>query len=523
MDRRSRLGSLASLIAAMALALSAAGCRRDPAPTAVAHVSAVNGRAGGVEREHRAAWRPASVGLALVAGDAVRTGADSSATLRFAAGAQIRLSERSLIRLGVDAASSVHVTVELGRADVEGDGALMVNTTRGAVTVTRGTRLSVRVDGARSAYEVKMGRAVLGAGADQVVLSSGEGVALTFGEAEVERYQVQVGAAQLEPPSPPHTDAGAGAVARTPSPEAATAAAAEEPGEQRRGGRPPGGSPPAYDVTVPAGESAVIHGRQPPVVVRLLLEPPCSEGGSSLNLTARSQPGSGRARAPSVHSQSEREATFTVPSGSWTYRYRCRGEMVRSGTLTVHREGGGERLAPPTAPTNVIDGDGRRYTVLYQNRLPSLTFTWPAAPAAERYTLHVEGKAATRNYPAAAPRLRLPSGAVGEGTHQWWFAAAGGPSSPRTTITIRFDNAAVAAQVDAPRDGARVATGEEIEIAGIAIEGSTVAAGATPLETDAQGRFRGRVTAPAPGERSIAIRLVHPRGGVHYYVRRIVR
>jgi hypothetical protein len=253
------------------------------------------------------------------------------------------------------------------------------------------------------------------------------------------------------------------------------------------------------------------------VVIKLQLDPPCAGGGSVTLSEKGEHAGRGRQR-----SEGRDQAMVTVPSGAWSYLYECDRKGITSGTLTVRRDAGLERL-PRVAPTNVIDADGRRYTVLYQSRLPSLTFTWPASPATPAYTLYVEGKGRTRRYPVDHPQLRLASGALPEGIYQWWFEASDGRQSPRTTVTVRFDNAAVTAQVVSPRDGARVTPGAEIEVKGVALEGSTVAVGAAPLEVDEQGRFQGKVISPGANARSIAIRLAHPKSGVHYYVRRIVQ
>jgi hypothetical protein len=479
-------------------------CSRDRADGRLAQISAMLGPDGAVEAEHKQVWTAAKPGLPLYSGDAVRTASDAWASLRFTGGREVRLSERSLIRLGMDAASSVHVTVELGQANIEGDGPLSVGTTRGLASLDPGTRMTVKVTGGRSRYEVSVGRAVIGGGDGAMVLGSGDGVALQIGSAQVERYRIEVGFAEVEPAAP----ITAAATADAGAPHAIAAGAVPAPGARKPG------PPTSFDVSVPAGESAIIHGQQTPLVIRLQLQPPCPDGGSvTLNEVGKAS----RQRA-----DGRDQAMFTVASGNWSYRYECEHQEVRRGTLTVRRDAGTARL-PRVAPVNVIEADGRRYTVLYQNRLPSLTFSWPDAPPAPGYTLHVESKGRTRKYPVDGARLRLASGGLGEGIYQWWFEANGGKSSRRTTVTVRFDNAAVTAQVESPRDGVRIAPGDEIEVAGVAIEGSTVAVGAAPLDVDEQGRFRGTVTPPAANERSIAIRLAHPKSGVHYYVRRVVQ
>ena len=125
-------------------AVLAAGCDKDGR---LAQISAMQGPDGAIEAEHQGIWRLAKPGMPLFSGDAVRTAANAWVSLRFNGGRDVRLSERSLIRLGLDAASSVHVTVELGQADIEGDGPLAVGTARGMARLDPGTRMTVKVVG----------------------------------------------------------------------------------------------------------------------------------------------------------------------------------------------------------------------------------------------------------------------------------------------------------------------------------------------------------------------------------------
>jgi hypothetical protein len=120
----------------------------------------------------------------------------------------------------------------------------------------------------------------------------------------------------------------------------------------------------------------------------------------------------------------------------------------------------------------------------------------------------------------AASSSRAPNTAcpLTEGEHSFWFTTADGEPSPTTQVAIRFDNGATAAQILAPTDNNSDA-GDTVEVTGVALIGSTVAVGSTPLPTDEQGRFHGRV--PAPDARALAIRLQHPASGIHYYIRHL--
>jgi hypothetical protein len=203
---------------------------------------------------------------------------------------------------------------------------------------------------------------------------------------------------------------------------------------------------------------------------------------------------------------------------------RCSGDTRSekpraAGLLTVKLDSGNIPLSR-RAPVNVLDADGRRYTVLFQSRLPALTLAWGGAPpAAHHLELHVESSAGERQFETTAARHVLPSGALPEGTYTWWYATDEGRLSPRTTVTIRFDNAAPTAQFFRAAEAAEPAAPGAIPIDGVTMEGAKVTAAGQPVPVDDHGRFRVAV-APLSGDDAVAVRLEHPRTGVHYYVRR---
>src|SRR5262249_641796 len=138
---------------------------------------------------------------------------------------------------------------------------------------------------------------------------------------------------------------------------------------------------------------------------------------------------------------------FKLRAGTQRYRVRCADDPPTqqpraSGALALKRDAGTGPL-PPRAPADTIDADGRLYTVLFQTRPPRLTLLWPdAPPKATELQLHIESAGGTRVMRVAKPRFEAPSGLLAEGKHTWWYSVAGGKESPRTTVTIRFDNAA---------------------------------------------------------------------------------
>ena len=208
--------------------------------------------------------------------------------------------------------------------------------------------------------------------------------------------------------------------------------------------------------------------------------------------------------------------------GTRSYQVRCDGapasEPGASGVLSLRRDTGDVPL-PRRPPANVIDADGRRYTVLFQTRLPQLTLAWPDAPAgAERAQLHLDSGGAERVIDGASLRRPLAAGTLAEGTYTFWYQAPNGKQSPRTTLSIRFDNAAPTAQFFRPTAPGKGAAGV-VTVDGVTVDGAKVSVGGQPVAVDARGRFRTEA-APLEGDDAVAVRLEHPRTGVHYYVRR---
>ena len=108
--------------------------------------------------------------------------------------------------------------------------------------------------------------------------------------------------------------------------------------------------------------------------------------------------------------------------GTVRYKLRCAGDARAAkpratGTLTVKRDSGDVRVSRRPA-VNVLDADGRRYTVLFQSRLPALTMNWAAAPAgAGAMSLHVESPAGKQTFPSPTASRQLASGALAEGSY----------------------------------------------------------------------------------------------------------
>jgi hypothetical protein len=173
---------------------------------------------------------------------------------------------------------------------------------------------------------------------------------------------------------------------------------------------------------------------------------------------------------------------------------------------------------PKRAQNVRVEADGRRYTVRYQNLLPSVTFAWPGEHSGP-VTLSVTKAGREHSYALDRPEHVVPSGTLGEGEYRFAFRAGQGEASPATTLRLSFDNTARSAYLSAPADGSSV-TGDGVEVAGAALLRSRVQIQDRPVEIDDKGRFHA-VVAPRDGEHAVTVRVEHPESGVHYYVRRL--
>jgi len=524
--------------AAIFVAAVFAACGRRPA--AVATLIDSTGVVEGA-RGTDGTWLGVAPATEFVIDDAVRTGEQSSARLSVVSGGTIRLSEHSRLRFrrgGATDTAGVELGIDLGRAELENTGALSIVTAGGTARIDRGSHVRITADGTRETFEVIVGRAVLlaGSGGDvgvgrsaPVIVGPGRGVTFRIGTAVMEWFSVQVGEAVLEPAgSGPaaaqalHTSpseksgAPAGAGGSAPLARAQPSSALSSPGARsasEHGAETEASDARRADVTVTAGDSVVLHDGKPPLLVRLRFADLCP-GGGTVEVGPR---GRGEVRLTGTAAVVAR-----LGPGVHLYRLHCTSEGDRppraSGVLTVKRDSGNVPLARRAA-TNLIEADGRRYTVLFQTQLPAMTLLWArtASHAAGELAVHVESGAGARVFHTRELSLRLPAGTLGEGEHTWWFATADGRESPKTIVAIRFDNTAPTAQFF-PAGHADAPLGT-VPIDGVTVKGAKVSAAGKSVIVDEHGRFQDAV-APIAGDDAVAVRVEVPHGEAHYYVKR---
>jgi hypothetical protein len=511
------------------IACAAVSCRqREPL------VAVLQEARGSVERSDGGGWTPAPTQAGFSIGDLLRTGAGAGAQLRLIAGTLINVGENARVRFLRGAASNgrpapaAELGIDLGSAEIEQVvEELSLSTALGPLRIEKGTRLHVRSDGQTETIEVLVGRVILLEAGKSTAVGAGQGVRLKFGRAEVEHFHIKVGPAMVAPastelPSARRDSAAPEGAARAPQPEqepdpapARQPAGRESEPPPDKGARPEAAAPERAraDVTLPAGENAVLHDAKSALDVRLRFDHFCSSHG------VVEVAGDSHRRLSGAGS-----VVLRIREGTQRYRLRCQASssekpVVVSGALRLLRDSGNLQLSR-RAPFNAIEADGRHYTVLFQTRLPVLSFTWPAAPTnAGALKLNIDIAGQVKVFPTAEPRFELPSGALPEGTYTWSYTTEDGRQSPKTTVTIRFDNAAPTAQFFPSGGDDRERSPTAISINGVTLDGTKVSVAGQQLTIEDRGRFRTTAT-PAEGDAAVAVRLEHPRIGVHYYVRR---
>jgi hypothetical protein len=264
------------------------------------------------------------------------------------------------------------------------------------------------------------------------------------------------------------------------------------------------------DIEILAGESVIVHDPKPPTAVRFQFGEICAEGGTITSF---------RAGKAGNYATGVGAVALSLPAGSYRYELACspgESKPARRGTLDIAKDPGTRRM-PAQPPSTTLAADGRQYTVLYQNRLPGITLSWPSAPQTAPWTLVHEFEGKSETLTLDAPKRDFGPGKLAEGRHSFYFEGAGSVSR-HTNVQIAFDNAAPTVTLTTPVALA-ARPGDDVTLSGTALPGWDVWVEGQRPSKDAQGRFS--ATVPLPRERrALAVRLSHPERGTHLYLRR---
>jgi hypothetical protein len=406
--------ALALLLAAL---LATAGCSDGCGTSdALAELSALAGPR--IERDAAGAegqWRSARPHDRFKMGDGLRTGPNSKAELHLFPSGVAHVEPHTLLRFLASAPSTQGVALESGAVEiVAGQMDLEIHTPRAVARLTRGSKVKLSAAEGRERFDLVVGR---------VFVSHDE-----IEQALQPREPLELGPAQTREPTAAPADSG----------PADTSTKDAEPLEEGRLAaaevqlHPLGRA----ELTLLAVETSTIHAPQLPVEVRLAL-PPCASGGKVLL--------SGKPL-----STSERDGLLRLPAGRHRLRVLCGADVARESQIVVKRDAAKLEL-PKRAQSVRVEADGRRYTVLYQNLLPIVSFVWPGNHEGSAFTLLLRRGKHEQSFALTRPEHALAGNALGEGEHKFWFRDQAGRSSRPGSVRLTFDNAARSAYLSSPR------------------------------------------------------------------------
>jgi hypothetical protein len=200
-----------------------------------------------------------------------------------------------------------------------------------------------------------------------------------------------------------------------------------------------------------------------------------------------------------------------------------------TGILVIKQDPVAKRLSTGKL-TNIVPDTGIQTTILYQGKVPALTFKWDEVKGAAGYDVRVysdDNMESPQVYLSSSePRLVLPPGKLQEGTFFWYQAAkdASGKeikTSQMNKLVLTFDNAAPLLRIDAPRPGKRP-SGRKVEIRGLAPLRSSVTVNNKSINISANGRFKQTISGVSRGS-LLVFRLKKPGLGDVYFTRRLGR
>jgi hypothetical protein len=455
-------------------------------------------------------WAPARSGEELRVGDAVRTAGQATAQLALRDGATLSMEPETVIRFSSSRPDGISdFRVEAGEAGLETSvGGVRIETAFGLLSLDGNSVVRIKQQGAAARLRVDMGRASF------IDPSRAAQTMLPGDELTVEKGQTPQLDKKDEKSDEEETKTNQPLLASTQlvDVELSGAQPREEIDARPKLSLPP---PPARaDVSMRAGENATVHDANRNTSARIRFDRVCEQGEGVIEVGQRKGRFVPRAAG-------EEAALIALAPGVNRYRLRCTapgapsGRVVASGSIRVVRDAAVRRV-PLRPPSNTIDLDGRKYTVLYQNRLPSVVLRAPEGATGARVI--VRNGSRTRTYELRGNAYTLSSGEIGDGTYEIALEGSG-KVIPSTILRIAFDNAAPMASLDQRGALLRDDAGH-VHLSGVVPLGSDVSLEGQALTVDVVGRFAASAL-PSKNDSGVALRVAHPHAGIHYYVRHV--
>jgi hypothetical protein len=212
-------------------------------------------------------------------------------------------------------------------------------------------------------------------------------------------------------------------------------------------------------------------------------------------------------------------ANMLVSGGAWSYRLRCsvgdaEGNAVASGRIVVSRDDG-RRPLPKDPPVNPIDADGRVYRISYQSLIPNIKIKYGGTGS--NLVLHLATGGVDETFEGTKSTFAVPGNKLKEGNYTYWVDHDGVKQDKVSTLIINFDQTAPQVYIEAPNNSTPF--GVEIDVRGAVLPGWRAFVDAVEIPVDKNSRrFAAKV--PPPEGQALAIKLINPKLGTHFYLRR---
>ncbi len=271
--------------------------------------------------------------------------------------------------------------------------------------------------------------------------------------------------------------------------------------------------PKHYDFAVNVGDKFWIHDPTGATAVQFAFGAKCREGG------VVEVDKNGTFKTPKI-SAGKAAANHMVRAGSWFYRLRCvsgdgDAEVAGGGRITVIRDSGKKPLPGKPPENRILESMlGKTTRASYQSEPPNLKVFTGGRISTIKVT--APGKEPA-TFTGLGGTVEIPGSSLAEGTNILDVEKDGVKLPRPTAILLDFDNTAPQVYIESPPN-AQPWSAADIPVKGSVLQGWSVWVAGTAVKVSDSRRFS--VNAPKPSGRALAIRLAHPRFGVHYYLRR---
>ena len=281
------------------------------------------------------------------------------------------------------------------------------------------------------------------------------------------------------------------------------------------------------DVELRAGSTSVVYyqGSIPPIAFDWTSDSPKTASIYQITLA------SDKTYKDVIFSETLRKTGFVydeMHAGRYYWRVKAGSDAPREGSILVQK--GGDNDCANCKRINIINDNGEKTVVYFQQALPALTFQWQPVSGATQYRLRVfEDGAFDKPFMEATSdttKIAFQAGALEDGKYFWLVTpvdAAGktvGSAGRTNGLEIAYDNVITDLVVRSPKNGQRV-SGDRCTTAGEIALGARLFINGKQADLDSKGRFKEAVT--LHGSDKIVYRTQASDGVQRFYVRDVRR